>query len=264
MLHYRQLPVHGLIALALSAGALTSAQSRDLRADHPERLVLASLARDASLLHDGRHHGWSIRRVWAQGQQATVCAVAVDRRGLAVLTHGQLLLSQSTLTKRGSSWRVEDVSVRPVSVTESLRSQCQPQADQDVMMAAIAEMDRIPPTAGPVSAQQPKCQDDAQPAGQHSPAVPGRVRANGRSLLHSSPDLACRMGKHLVQNDKVFIEASTPQWARVRYTHPITGVVTVGWLRSPRVETYADAAEPSKQALATPSETQTSTSTSLP
>jgi hypothetical protein len=39
-----------------------------------------------------------------------------------------------------------------------------------------------------------------------------------------------------VEGDKIVVLARVPDWTQVRYTHPITGVITVGWLKSERIK----------------------------
>jgi hypothetical protein len=65
---------------------------------------------------------------------------------------------------------------------------------------------------------------------------PGMVGLPGRSLLYTAPDQSCRSGKFIVSGDKVAILARVPGWTRVRYTHPLTGIVTMGWVTSDRVK----------------------------
>ena len=63
----------------------------------------------------------------------------------------------------------------------------------------------------------------------------GKIAPSGRSHLFIAPDPTCPMGKHLVHNDKVRIGATRQGWTQVRYIHPITNVVTVGWLPRQKV-----------------------------
>lgn len=233
-----------LIALVLPGmGGLLSpdAQARDLRADEPDRLALVSWVRTQNALgdlNDQTGQGWSIRRVWSDHDQATVCAVAVDRRGVPQLRQGRMLLSRVHMSRTDAGWRVQDQEQLWMPTSTAMRTQCQPKASAAFMLAALDELERTPPTAGPTA---------GAPQG-WAPATPertGRITARGRTLLHALPDLSSRLGKHLVQGDRVMIEDQRPGWTQVRYTHPITKVVTVGWVRSPRVA-------------------QTSTSTSLP
>lgn len=130
-----------------------------------------------------------------------------------------------------------------------------PKADIDV---AIAEMARNPPTAGlPGGRPGDAARDTSRCASQaaastRSDAVAsnwanganeangtnwqaGRITPVGRSHLFSAPDATCALGKHLVQGDHVKVGPSRQGWTQVRYTHPITNVVTVGWLPSQKV-----------------------------
>lgn len=240
------------LAMCALLGGLTHgwAHAQDLAVGAPDRSAVIALARASDSMaapSQAAGTGWSIRRVWSADGLAVVCAVAVNRQGhVALDAQGQLLMSRVHLSRSAAGWRVTEQDQMPLQASANVRQHCQPRASEATMLAALQELSAAPPTAGPsLSTSRPnECppppSTDAQADG-----TPGRVSARGRSLLHNAPDLACRMGKHLVQGDKVLIEAQRPGWARVRYTHPITQVVTVGWIRSPRVA-------------------QTSTSTSLP
>ena len=117
---------------------------------------------------------------------------------------------------------------------------------------ALAEMERNPPTAGlPGGRPADAAKDTAHCEGTTAPSAPadtataawptGQIGPAGRSHLFTAPDNACPMGKHLVQNDKVRIGATRNGWTQVLYTHPITNVVTVGWL--PRQKVTANEAQ---------------------
>lgn len=230
-----------LVLPGMSSMLLSEAQARDLRANEPDRLALVSWVRTQNALgdlSDQTGQGWSIRRVWSDQDQATVCAVAVDHRGVPQLRQGRLLLSRVHMSRTGSGWRIQDQEQLWMPTSTAMRAHCQPRASAAFMMAALDEMERTPPTAGPAHRV-------VSLSASATPKHPGHITAQGRTLLHTHPDLGSRMGKHLVHGDQVLIESQRPGWTQVRYTHPITQVVTVGWVRSPRVA-------------------QTSTSTSLP
>lgn len=229
----------------LSSLVHDAAQSRDLRMHESERQELVALARSSNGLGEPAapgHHRWSVRRVWSGDGQAVVCAVAVDRHGVPHLRDRRLLLSRVHLSKHPTTgWMIEDREQLWMSSAAALRSACQPRASAATMMAALDEMERAPPTAGPANA----CMERVNDAVSEQTPQPARIESPGRTLLHTQPDLNCRMGPHLVKGDRVQVEAQTPGWSKVRYRHPITQVETVGWLPSQHLG-------------------QTSTSTSLP
>lgn len=232
-----RLPKVFALGLLCASPALCAAQGAQMGEPAPlavgERMALVSAARLAMAGGLQANERLSLRKVWTDGQTAQVCAVRTDAQGQPMVKQGDQLLNRALLQKTGHTWRVAHTERLAVSQSVSMDLACGPQAGADqVVAAAIDAMATHPPGAGQ---QTPLNQ-------------PGVVAASGRSLLHTQPDSAYRMGQHLVRGDKVVTEARSRGWSRVRYTHPITGVVTVGWLSSQRL---ADAV-------------QTSTSTSSP
>lgn len=110
------------------------------------------------------------------------------------------------------------------------------------MAQAIQTLEAHPPTAGikasPTVSPANCLASTPVSTGKPLPA-PGVAALPGRSLLHTVPDANCLMGKHIVEGDKVLILNQVPGWTQIRYTHPLTSVVTVGWLVSERVKPIA-------------------------
>jgi hypothetical protein len=236
-----------LMAGLLWAGA-SCALARDLASDDPARIALVALARHAPSTGIPAGAPLSLRRVWRDGDQAQVCGLAMSRDGHLLMDKGQLHLKRVYLHKRGSRWavtRAERLDLAPQASVEPLCGGAAA-ANEATMVAAIREMEMNPPTAGQATDRPARADLDAranpdcaqiQPSAMaDAPGSPGVVDRPGRSLLHTAPDLHCRMGKHLVGGDKVMILKQVAGWTEVSYTHPITGVTTIGWLTRPRVK----------------------------
>jgi len=250
----RLLPTSLLIGLLAASGM--AAHARELRPSEPLRVTLVSLARQATSLGPTAGAKLSVRGAWASESQAQLCALTLDEQGQPVLDDGRFQLRRVRFEQRQGRWRVQHTDTAWLRAGESLDAACprpagamreptqlaqiEKKASTDIRVA-IAEMERNPPTAGlPGGRPADQAKDTAQcnspladgtatpdmtaswPAGQIGPA--------GRSHLFTAPDSTCPMGKHLVQNDKIRIGATRNGWTQVRYTHPITNVVTVGWL----------------------------------
>jgi hypothetical protein len=240
----------------------TSAVSAgELPAGNGTRITLVALARQAATAGLPAAAPLSLRRVWAEGRDAEVCGLAMGRNGRLLLHKGQLQLKRVHLQQghdgRWAVTRSERFDLAPESLIDNVCGS--PRASEAYMLAAIDEMNAHPPTAG-IPAPAVHCEETPATPTAAGDIGPGVVSLPGRSLLHTAPDLGCRMGLHIVGGDKVMILARLPGWAQVRYTHPITGVVTVGWVRGQRVKLSA----PSDTALAVQADAQTSISTSLP
>lgn len=257
-----------LMAGLLWAGA-SCALARDLASDDPARIALVALARHAPSMGLPAGAPLSLRRVWRDGDQAQVCGLAMSRDGHLLLDKGQLQLKRVYLHKRGSRWavtRAERLELAPQASVEPHCGGATP-ANEATMVAAIREMEMNPPTAGQPSnlpagasldaSANPDCAQMQASAAAVAPGTQGVVDRPGRSLLHTAPDLHCRMGKHLVGGDKVLILKQAAGWTEVSYTHPITGVTTIGWLTRPRVKAL-DAAD---VARAAPTQASTITAT---
>lgn len=241
-------------------------QARELRPAEPLRVTLVSLARQATASSAQTDAKLSVRRAWASDTQAQICALTLDAQGQPVLEKGrfQVRRVQFEREQQQAKWRVQRVDTAWLSADASLDTVCprardsgnssgevpnadappthlakRPKADIDV---ALAEMARNPPTAG---LPGPLSELRAEPTCPLKPTAttattdvaswkPGRIEAEGRTHLFQAPDRACPMGKHLVQHDKVRIGPTQGSWVQVQYTHPITQVVTVGWLPGQR------------------------------
>lgn len=253
----RHLPASLLCGLlwATSLGA----HARELRPTEPLRITLVSLARQATASEPGSK--LSVRRAWASDTQAQLCALTLDAQGQPVLDKGRFQLRRVQFERNQATWRVQRVDTTWLAADASLDASC-PRA-RDIretdappthlakrspggIDVAFAEMTRNPPTAGVPggrSANQARdtahCERDTA-SGTVTDTVVGNwptglIGPAGRSHLFNAPDGTCPMGKHLIQNDKVRIGATRNGWTQVRYTHPITNVVTVGWLPSQKV-----------------------------
>ena len=224
----------------LWAGSSTL-HAHELKAGDPVRASLVDLARNtptAGLPADSR---LSLSRAWVDGAQAKVCALARSMDGDLLVQNGLLQIKRVNLRKRGSIWIAERSERIAMGPNKSIDSACGEQGAEATMTAAIKMLDEHPPTAG-IKAKTPvaaaNCHESETKGAIAEPGLPstGQVILPGRSLLHSAPDLGCFMGQHIVSGDKVTILAHVPGWTRVRYTHPLTGLVTVGWLKSERVK----------------------------
>lgn len=245
------------------------AHARELRPSEPLRVTLVSLARQAApatAATSGTGNKLSVRSAWASDAQARLCALTLDAQGQAVIDQGRFQVRRVRFEKHQATWRVQRVDTTWLAPGASLDAACSRPRDnlrpQDAdasgtqlarrapagINVAIAELERHPPTAGMPNRPQkakaelaPHCQGIAATNVANETAaanwLAGQVRPAGRSHLFTVPDRTCPMGKHLVQNDRVRIGPTRQGWTQVRYTHPITKVVTVGWLPSQRVGT---------------------------
>lgn len=266
------LPRH--LPTALLCGLLWAssfgAHARELRPSEPLRVTLVSLARQATPSSSEPGSKLSVRRAWASDTQARLCALTLDAKGQPVLDKGRFQLQRVQFERHRASWRVQRVDTTWLAANASLDAACPRARDNPAPQGtdapptqlakrtpsgidvAIAEMARHPPTAGlpdgrPADAVKDKAHCEGSVA---SSAVTdtssanwptGQVSPAGRSHLFTAPDSTCPMGKHLVQNDKVRVGPTRNGWTQVSYTHPITNVVTVGWL--PRQNVMANEAQ---------------------
>ncbi|MGC4062186.1 MAG: hypothetical protein QM749_15610 [Aquabacterium sp.] len=249
--------------------------ARELELGDPVRTSLMDLARDTTVPGLPADSRMTFNRVWADSTQARLCALATRLDGDLLIKDGRLLMKRVQFRKRGAKWEVERSERVAVPADQSVETACtqRPPAEA-VMTAAIKEMDAHPPGAGstsgatkrptealaapatPASSElpapktapakalsvasasttsAPRCNAEPEQASTES-AGPGMVGLPGRSLLYTAPDQSCRTGKFIVSGDKVAILARVPGWTRVRYTHPLTGAVTIGWVTSDRVK----------------------------
>jgi len=231
------------LLIPLMTGLLWAGSSalhaRELHVGDPVRTSLVDLARNtptAGLPADSR---LSLSRAWVEGSQAKVCSLARSAGGDLLVQHGQLQIKRVELRQRGSQWLVERSERIAMGPNKSMDTACGQQSSEAIMSAAIRMLEDHPPAAGlkaKVSRVSTNCHEPEPTDATMQPAGPGLVSLPGRSLLHTAPDLSCFMGKHIVGGDKVMVLAQIPGWTRVRYTHPLTGAVTVGWLKSERVK----------------------------
>ncbi|MBI5924073.1 MAG: hypothetical protein HY836_00570 [Aquabacterium sp.] len=238
------------LLITLMTGLLWAGTSltyaRELKASDPVRASLVDLARNtpaSGLPADAR---LTLSRAWVDGSQAKVCALARRADGDLLIQDGRAQMKRVHLRKTGSKWDVERAERIVIGPKMTIDTACQQRSSEAVMADAIKLLETHPPTAGikpPAPLASAICQAaplrelGAQPSG------PGVVAQPGRSLLHTAPDANCLMGKHIVEGDKVVILGHAPGWTQVRYTHPLTGVITVGWLQRDRVKpgTHGDA-----------------------
>lgn len=263
-----RLPRHltaGLLCGLLWATS-TSTLARELRPAEPLRVTLVSLARQATPSASAPGSKLSVRRAWASDTQAQLCALTLDAQGQPVLDKGRFQLRRVQFERHQAAWRVQRIDTTWLAADASLDAACPRARDErdtpgpdappthvakrapagiDV---ALAEMARNPPTAGlPGGRPADAARGTAHCEGTTAPSAPadtataawpaGQIGPAGRSALFTAPNNACPMGKHLVQNDKVRIGATSKGWTQVSYTHPITNVVTVGWLPGQKVMT---------------------------
>lgn len=244
-------------------GALgVSSHARELSPKEPLRVTLVSLARQAASSASDPGEKLSVRRAWATDSRAQLCALILDADGRPVLDQGRFQLRRIQFQHQQGQWRVQrsDTSWLPPggsldtacprpgnTVTPPTQAAKAPSSDINL---ALAEMDRQPPTAGLPGGRPANASRDATREAAHCESTSaasavtdtvaagwptGQIGPAGRSHLFAAPDTTCPMGKHLVQNDKVRIGATRNGWTQVRYTHPITNVVTVGWLPRQKV-----------------------------
>lgn len=264
MSHLPRLLPSGLLIGLLAASGM-AAHARELSSAEPLRVTLVSLARQATSIGPTPGAKLSVRRAWASDSHAQLCALTLDAQGQPVLNDGRFQLRRVRFEQRQGAWRVQHTDTAWLRAGDALDAAC-PRSGGEVreptqlaqttkkassdIRVAISEMERHPPTAGlpggrPANTNKADAHCDASPATGNSTdgvtneiaaAWPtGQIAPAGRSHLFTAPDSACPMGKHLVQNDKVRIGATQSGWTQVRYTHPITNVVTVGWLPKQKV-----------------------------
>lgn len=235
-----------LMAGLLWAGTLPCA-ARELNAHDPARASLVDLARHTPVAGRAADAGLTLSRAWIEGAHGKVCAVARRADGELLIQDGGLLMKRVELRKRGSGsdggarWDVERAEWIAMSPDMSIDTACHQRSPEAVMADAIKVLEAHPPAAG-IKAPSPSplanasCPDTAPPADKANMIGPGVVAPAGRSRLHTMPDPRCLLGQHIVQGDKVAILAQVSGWTQVRYTHPRTHVVTVGWLKSERIK----------------------------
>lgn len=228
-----------LMAALLWAGALPCT-AHELSARDPARASLVDAARNTRVSGLPSDSGITLSRAWVEGGRGTVCAVAKRADGELLIQDGDLQLKRVELRKRGSGWGVERAERIAMDPNMTLDQACRQPSPEAIMTAAIKGLQDHPPAAGIKATSGPvasaTCDEPARPLPSTPMNGPGVVVPAGRSLLHTLPDTQCRMGKHIVQGDKVVLLAQVPGWTQVRYTHPITHVVTIGWLKSERVK----------------------------
>lgn len=237
----------GLLGVASSWGV----HARELRPNEPLRVTLVSLARQATPPSQEGAPRLSVRRAWANETQARLCALTLDSAGQPVLDRGRFQVKRIQFQRVHGRWQVQRQDTAWLNAGGSLETACpkpvessspatqlaaSPAPSIDV---ALAEMARNPPTAGMPEASRERSADARCPFKPETSADasgwrPGRIEAEGRTHLFEAPDRACPLGKHLVQHDKVRIGPTQGRWVQVQYTHPITQVVTVGWLPGDR------------------------------
>lgn len=243
----------GLLGCLLGAlGA--SSHARELSPTEPLRVTLVSLARQAASAASDPGTKLSVRRAWATDSRAQLCALTLDAGGRPVLDQGRFQLRRIQFQHQQGQWRVQRSDTSWLPPGGSLDAVCpktsgpvtpptqMARASNGDINLALAEMERKPPTAGLPGALRDKGAEAACPLKLTKPLAPtdatnwpaGRIEAEGRTHLFEAPDRACPLGKHLVQHDKVRLGPTQGAWIQVQYTHPITKVVTVGWLPGQR------------------------------
>lgn len=213
--------------------------ARELNAQGPARVSMVDVARNARVVGLPADSSITLTRTWVEGVHGTVCAVARRADGELLIQDGALQIKRVELRRRGATWAVERAERLVMATDMALDAACQQPSPEAVMANAIKTLEAHPSAAGiKVASTQTEavCQEPALPSEPAKVIGPGVVAPAGRSLLHTAPDLRCRMGKHIVQGDKVVVLTQASGWTQVRYTHPITHVVTVGWLQSGRIK----------------------------
>lgn len=249
-----QNPLSAALLGCLLGTTTVGSQARELGSTEPLRVTLVSLARQANVSASEPGTKLSIRRAWATDSVAQLCALTLDAKGHPVLERGRFQLQRIQFQRQKGQWRVQRSDTSWLPAGGSLDAACPKTSDPmtsptqlakatptDINLA-LAEMERRPPTAGlPGSLRDQRAEASCtlkptQPveAADLANWRAGRIEAEGRTHLFTAPDHACPLGKHLVQNDKVRIGPTQGAWTQVRYTHPITQVVTFGWLPGQR------------------------------
>ncbi len=241
------------LSIALMTGLLWAASlpctARELNARDPVRASLVDAARHAPVSGLPADSGITLSRAWIAGARGTVCAAARRADGELLIQDGVLLIKRVELRKRGSDgasgarWDVERAERIAMSPDMTIDAACKQPSAEAVMADAVKALDDHPPAAGIKATTSPAdapCPDTVPPSDSAQITGQGVVAPAGRSRLHTTHDARCLLGKHIVQGDKVAILAQAHGWTQVRYTHPRTHVVTVGWLKSERVKPLAD------------------------
>lgn len=242
MLHLRVVLITGMLWIGMG-----HSQARPLALGDPVRTTLVALARATPAEGLPTHAGLTLSRAWVTGASAQVCALSRERNGDLLIRDGQLQVKRVHFRKRGLRWDVAQAEYIALQADTSFDQACK-QAPPDTLMAdAIRMIHSHPPAAGiqaekAVSSAHCNTADTAQAIA--APSGQGVVSSPGRSLLHTAPRIDCYMGKFVVKGDKVAVISHRPGWTLVRYVHPITDVLTVGWLKSHRVQMSASSASP--------------------
>lgn len=219
---------------ALACWGSVRAATPELPRSAPLRATLIELAREAEVAALPADTRLSMSLAWRHGEQAKVCGVARRPDGELLLQDGRLQLKRVILRQDGARWHVARAERVTTGASGSIEEACGETPRAVTLAAALRELEAHPPGAG--RSPQPACRSTAPSPNPDTPGRPGHVSQPGRSLLHSAPDLACYMGRFIVNGDKVKLLAQVMDWTLVRYTHPITQVTTVGWLKSARVQ----------------------------
>lgn len=243
MLHLRVVLITAMLWIGLG-----NAQARPLALGDPVRTTLVAMARATPAEGLPAHAGLTLSRAWVKGASARVCALSRESNGDLLMRNGQLQIKRVYFRKRGHRWDVAQAEHIALQPDTSFDHACEQAPPDTVMAAAIRMLHSHPPAAGikarkPVSTTHCNTAHAAQAIAAPPPGQ-GMVSSPGRSLLHTAPRLDCYMGKFIVQGDKVAVLSHLPGWTLVRYTHPITDVLTVGWLKSHRVRKSTSTASP--------------------
>lgn len=221
------------ISLITSLLWAAAARAADLGPGDPQRIALVALARGAHATGLPPHTGLSLRRAWTDGDRALVCAQAVEPSGQAWVHRGRLQFKRVQYKKQGRRWQVTRADRLSLSPDQAVDAVCGPTRAEAILAAAARTIEQAPTASG--QRQEAHHRRSTPRADNEADGAEGVVSQPGRSLLHSEPALSRRMGSHIVEGDKVRILARQPGWARVSYTHPITGVTTEGWVKGHRV-----------------------------
>lgn len=231
------------------------ALARELPASDPVRASLVDIARNTPLAGLPSDARLTLSRAWVDGPQAKVCALARRADGDLLIQDGRAQMKRVHLRKTGSKWAVEHAEHIVIGPKMTIDTACRQPSSEAVMADAIRMLQAHPPTAGiktSANATKASCLATTQLATGKPLSAPGLVALPGRSLLHTAPDANCLMGKHIVEGDKVLIMSQVPGWTQVRYTHPLTMVVTTGWLKREQVKPLDRADQPGTKTAQTP------------
>lgn len=229
--------------------------ARELPASDPVRASLVDIARNTpatGLPSDAR---LTLSRAWVDGPQAKVCALARRADGDLLIQDGRAQMKRVHMRKTGSKWAVEHAERIVIGPRMTIDTACRQPSSESIMAQAIRTLEAHPPTAGikgSTNVTHANCQASTPAATGKPLPAPGIAALPGRSLLHTAPDANCLMGKHIVEGDKVLILSQLPGWAQVRYTHPLTKVVTTGWLKREQVKPLDSSDQPGTTTAQTP------------